>query len=193
MERKLAGMANGTSAVALLRLANRSVVFAVVAPSVRPPTTEEQLGEIVGGARKGVERLGVTPRLHGSSPGSRYDLDKVNGIDVLRYQMEYDVAPDHPAYATSRTLVYVFVSRRGMAMVSFAAPPAGAADLRPIADAVVRTASMPEAGLEDFGESRAHLLGKVVGKLVVVVGAVIAMVVGVVRSRRSAKRPQRGR
>jgi hypothetical protein len=156
----------GASAVALLRFPDGNVVITLVGFTALSLQSKDQIAKYIGGIREGAGIAGVTSQVYGSAPHSPYELGRVNGIDVVRYHLDFDVPKGHRIYAGSRTLGYTFAGKHAVDSLTFSTDPEHAAHLEPIAEAIVRTASMPDAGIEDFGRSEDFIRGKRIGRLV---------------------------
>jgi hypothetical protein len=119
---------------------------------VPPVRTAEQIDEFVRHVAAGAAAGGAKTRVHGDEKGKRYDLAKVNGVDVIRSQIEMEAPEGSPLRPMSRVLMYTFVGKAGMASVAFTSDPEHAAAVRPLAEAMVATATMAPLDAADFGQ-----------------------------------------
>jgi F0F1-type ATP synthase membrane subunit c/vacuolar-type H+-ATPase subunit K len=85
--------------------------------------------------------------------------------------------------------IYVPVSRTGLAMLSFAGPSEHADTIAAVADGVMETISMTDAGVEGFAQPRdqslAKLLGVALGAAIPLVASVVALVFAFRRGKKA--------
>jgi hypothetical protein len=171
------------SGFALLRLPGGNAVINLYSASERPPQTQEQITSFMTGVQNGSAKhyVDVPVQVHGRKPGTLYDIGQVNGIDNFRFQVDIDVPQDDRRYPVSRTLTYTFAGPHAITTLSFTTDPAHAAEVESMAEGIVKTASMSDAGIKDFGRPRMDYvkLGELVGNatfsLALIVGFVLVV------------------
>lgn len=194
VEAGMRAQANVPSYLAVVRAESWSfVVMAAAQPNVRP-TAREHIADYVAGMADGAAALGAPASAHGDRRGTSYDLLRVNGVDVIRSVVAVEVPEGDPRRGMSRMLIYAFVGRGGVALVTFTLSPEDLARVRPVAEAIIGTASMPPGRQEDFGQSRAYLVGKSVGRMLgmVVVAGVVVVLIFRQRKRRRGQASRQG-
>lgn len=187
---KLRAQPQSGSAVALLRFPEWAALAMVRGDPGLVMRSSDNIDEFLRGMRKSMPGGGVEPR--GDAPGRSYDILKIHDIDVVRTTAGFSLPRTDEMYPLSFWRVHLFASRTGSATFMVTGPPDHAAELTRLSDAIAATASMPDAGIEDFGRSKDYFLGKLVGQLVVhlvwVVGGVVALIVHLRRRKKAAPR-----
>jgi hypothetical protein len=141
--------------------------------------TDDEIRGFIRGLKESGSGVGLANdavRVHGDARDTQFTLDQVNGVDSLRIQVDYDVPADSPMRGGSRTLLYVLDGDATSLMVMFSTDPEHAAQARPIAESIMRTLVMPPSRAGSYGQSRAFVIGRSLGRLLMPVLALLIIV-----------------
>jgi hypothetical protein len=195
MEQKLSATAEQASAVVVIRFDDWGMILTVKGQPGFELRSAEHIEGFLRGVHQGIAGTAPGPAepMHGDTPGTRYDLLKRNGVDVVRTTTAFAAPPGSPTEGANHMRIYLPVSRTGLAMLTFAGPPERAAALAEVAEGVVGTLSMADAGVEDFGEPKAYFAGKLVGTALGALLPIVAIAVAAFVAWRRSKAQPSGR
>lgn len=160
LERML-GSAGGPGRVgAMLRFQRFDVVVNAIVLANTRLRSAEQIARFVDGMASGGSAAGHPTVAQGIAEAAvTHEVLRINGIDVVRARLDANVPPQSLEHETSSTLVYAFVGREQVIEVFYTTGPEHAAEVAIAAEGIARTASMPGAGIEGFGEATSRMPG----------------------------------
>jgi hypothetical protein len=83
---------------------------------------------------------------------------EINGVDVLRFEVQSDAPRSSPYYMRSRAVGYVFCGKYGQVMIAAGTDPHHLPQLRAEMAAMAKTFHMPPLARKGFGKAWTHLL-----------------------------------
>ncbi len=159
----LEAMANGDkdapTGIALVRFPGWSFSVMVSSQLGVSPRSAEQIEEYARGVAEGARSQFHGVKVHGKTPGSAYDLETINGIHAIRFQVDLDVPKDPDASAV-RLDYAALVGRGGLALVAVVVDQKHAAEAEPIVRGLLATASMPHPTIAGFGQRQGTSFGR---------------------------------
>lgn len=128
-------------------------------PSTRNYVSETEIDDLLRGFLIGMKSTGHSQlTMSGSAPGSRYDEIEINGVDVLRFEVQSDAPRSSPYYMRSRAVGYVFCGKYGQVMIAAGTDPQHLTQLRAEMAAMAKTVRMPPLARKGFGKTWTRLL-----------------------------------
>ena len=149
-------------------------------PDARPFSFKDAQG-VAQGAAASFDSV----KVHGTAKGSPYDLESINGIHAIRFQVDLS-APKDPKADPVRLDYGALVGRRGLALVAVVVDPKHAAEAEPMVRSILATASMPHPEIAHFGEHGGVFGERLALKIAELLGAVVALVLLLVLFRRGS-------
>jgi hypothetical protein len=184
--------------ILLMAMARRQEWACTIAIMAQPlagrrPMAKDEARNFLRGVRQGAERQakkgGVTVR---GLEGGEADYLVLNGLQVLRYVLELPEIGSGPGAMVN----YAVIGRQEVVAVMFSAEAARLADVRAIAEAMIKTLRMPTTGEarwpERATEANAYQLGHAIGRaagMLLVVALICGAVILVVRAARKGRTP----
>ena len=141
--------------VALLRYANGMAIVTVVHVSDgKTMASQREIDDFLNGVLGGMKTAGTaTFTMSGSTPGSRYDVIKINDLDALRFEVKGDAPRGTFVYAMSRTVGYVFLGKHGPVMITALTDPQHLPQTRVAMESIVKSVRMPKSAQKVFRKS----------------------------------------
>lgn len=185
LEAMVNGEKDAPTGIALVQFPTWS--FSVMVSSQRElaPSTAEQIAEYAQGVAQGAAASFDSVKVHGTAKGSPYDLESINGIHAIRFQVDLS-APKDPKADPVRLDYGALVGRRGLALVAVVVDPKHAAEAEPMVRSILATASMPHPEIAHFGEHGGVFGERLALKIAELLGAVVALVLLLVLFRRGS-------
>ncbi|MEO7329321.1 MAG: hypothetical protein ABI193_12125 [Minicystis sp.] len=189
----LEAMANGEkdapTGIALVRFPGWSFSLMVSSQLGVSPRSAEQIEEYARGVAEGAASQFGSVKVHGKAPGSAYDLETINGIHAIRFQVDLS-APKDPKADPVRLDYAALVGRSGLALVAVVVDQKHAAEAEPLVRGLLATASMPHPTIAGFGQPGATTFGRLGG---LGIGGLVVLLLVPVLALRSARRKKPAR
>jgi hypothetical protein len=175
LEAMVNGEKDAPTGIALVQFPSWS--FSVMVSSQRDlaPSTAEQIEGYTQGVAQGAAASFDSVKIHGKNKGAPYDLESINGIHAIRFQVDLS-APKDPKADPIRLDYGALVGRRGLALVAVVVDPKHAAEAEPMVRSILATASMPHPEIAHFGEHGGVFGEPLAVKIAEALGALVALV-----------------
>lgn len=185
LEAMVSGEKDAPTGIALVQFPTWS--FSVMVSSQRDlaPSTAEQIEGYTQGVAQGAAASFDSVKIHGKNKGAPYDIESINGIHAIRFQVDLS-APKDPKADPIRLDYGALVGRRGLALVAVVVDPKHAAEAEPMVRSILATASMPHPEIAHFGEHGGVFGEPLALKIAEVLGALAALALLVALFRRGS-------
>jgi hypothetical protein len=145
--------------------------------------SDEELGEFVSGAERGVHDLCSGAHARGDAPGSRWSVISIGGAPALRVRIDCDTKGPN---GIDFVLNYVLIQPGREVLVSFMGNREHAAEIERAAQHMLDGARIHRYRARLFGKPRAYQMGYRVGRVLgvlLMLGLLAFVVLRVVRKR----------